>query len=221
MSIMKETKARVESNILDVEQKAFFAEVVRADRPVLVSFYAAWCKQSLEMLSVVEKVSGELGESTRVVRVDITKNEELAKRFGVTRIPTQLLFVDGAVEDKAFGTVSPETLLSMAGAATTEVSDVNFGRRVLQSDVPVMALFWDAWCAQSVKLRSSLDELGPRMQSKCRVVSVQASAATRTCARLGIERLPIVVMFREGQAVDMIGGLPSRKSLLEMVEARG
>jgi thioredoxin 1 len=217
----------------EIGGEAFSREVIRADRPVLASFYAPWCSQSLEMTSAIEKITDQLNDEVKVVRIDATRNPALCERLGVSRFPTQLLFFDGAVQDKILGKAKAENLIEMVRTAalnhrkavealdkeSDEILDLSFGRQVLQSETPVMVLFWDTWCASSVKLGSRMDEVANHLGGKCKILRVQASRIPQTCARLGITRLPIIMMFQDGEVVDYVGGLASRENIINLFEA--
>ena len=219
--------------IREVNEAAFARDVVRAPLPVLVNFYAAWCSFSLELGPIVEKLAVAVGKQAKVVRVNFDANPKLCARLGVQRIPTQLLFADGAVRDKIFGRASFETLLDATKAAivsskklraaaeweSKEISDLNFSRHVLQSESPVLVLFWDRQCKPSLDLDAQLAKITARQRSGATIVRVQASLAPETCARFQVNRFPLIAMFRDGEVVDYIGGAASRETITGMLQA--
>jgi len=221
--------------IQEVGAKAFVREVIRSERPVLVNFHAAWCNLSLELGPIIEKLADDLASDVKVVRIDSKRSAKLCARLGVRRFPTQMLFVDGALSDRVFGRASAETLREMVNstvatrkktlaadepkpvAMAVEVVDANFGRRVLQSEVPVMAVFWDRFCSASIELIGELDEVAPRHKGTLKIERVQASLAPVTCARLQVTRLPTTLMIQDGEVVDTIGGVLSRETISKVL----
>jgi thioredoxin 1 len=221
-----------------ISAKAFAGEVIRADRPVLVHFSAAWCKVSLDIAPIVEKLAQDMAAEVKVVRVDST-NKALCARLGVTRFPTQQLFVDGMKVDEILGATSEsslrgtikdavaarqKTLTVGAGAGKpAEVVDANFGRRVLQSETPVMAVFWARSCAASLQVLQHINEAtaaaARQKISKVQVVPIEAKLAPATCARLQVTRLPTTFVFEHGSVVDTLGGVLSPASITKVLKA--
>ena len=83
------------SPIAHVTDDHFAAEVLEADRPVLVDFTASWCAPCRVMAPVLDELALARPES-RVVKVDLDANQETAARYGVLAAPTLILFRDGS-----------------------------------------------------------------------------------------------------------------------------
>jgi thioredoxin 1 len=82
---------------------SFDTDVVAADVPVLVDFWAEWCGPCRAIAPHLETLANTFAGKARVVKVDIDANPEVAQRFGVRSIPTLLLFKGGAVVDRLVG----------------------------------------------------------------------------------------------------------------------
>ena len=80
-----------------------------ASGAVLVDFWAEWCGPCRMLGPIFEELSGEM-EGVKFGKVDITTNEELAKKFGVMSIPTLILFKDGKEVERIMGAVPKERL---------------------------------------------------------------------------------------------------------------
>ena len=96
--------------VLDKEN--FKDEVLKADKPVLVDFWAPWCGPCRMMAPVVEKIAEEHPE-LKVGKVDIDENPELAQLFNVMSIPTLAAFKDGKLIGTAVGYQSEENVLKL------------------------------------------------------------------------------------------------------------
>jgi thioredoxin 1 len=90
--------------VLQVDEFTFDAEVMTSRMPVLVHFDAAWCQPSRALVPVVDQVAAKFEGRAKVVRVEFgPETARLCARFGVTRVPTLALFVDGQIEDQILG----------------------------------------------------------------------------------------------------------------------
>ena len=81
----------------------FDAEVLKADKPVLVDFYADWCGPCKMMAPVVEKLAQDFEGTAVVGKLNVDENEEIAMRYGVMTIPTLIVFKNGEVVKKTVG----------------------------------------------------------------------------------------------------------------------
>ena len=78
-----------------VTDSSFQADVLGADKPVLVDFWAEWCGPCRMIAPALEELSNELGDKVSIVKLNIDENPEAPGRFGVRGIPTMILFKDG------------------------------------------------------------------------------------------------------------------------------
>ena len=83
------------ANVVEVTDATFESEVIKADTPVLVDFWAPWCGPCRRVSPVVEEIAGERGEALKVVKMNIDENPQTAARFQVLSIPTMILFKGG------------------------------------------------------------------------------------------------------------------------------
>lgn len=86
-----------------VSDTDFQAEVLKADKPVLVDFWATWCAPCRMIAPVVEELAGELGDKVKVLKMDIDANPNIPQQFGILSIPTLIMFKDGKAADRTVG----------------------------------------------------------------------------------------------------------------------
>lgn len=98
--------------VVQLTTASFDQEVMQADQPVLVDFYADWCGPCQMMGPVVEELSGELAD-VKVCKLNIDQEMEIAQRFGVMTIPTFLVFKNGEVTGKQIGAVPKSALADL------------------------------------------------------------------------------------------------------------
>jgi thioredoxin 1 len=78
-----------------VTDASFSSEVLRADKPVLVDFWADWCQPCRKVAPLLEELSRELGDEVEIVKVDIDANPEVTRAYQVMSVPTLTVFRGG------------------------------------------------------------------------------------------------------------------------------
>jgi len=89
--------------LAEVDAASFDVEVLQADRPTLVDFWAEWCGPCRMMAPILEQLAEQNSDKLKVAKVDVQANPDLAIRYAVTNIPTMLLFVDGELKERLVG----------------------------------------------------------------------------------------------------------------------
>ena len=89
--------------VKEVNETTFAAEVLGSDLPVLVDFWAPWCGPCRMVRPVVEAVAGKLAGRVRFASLNTDENMTVAGRFGITAIPTLIVFDKGEEKDRIIG----------------------------------------------------------------------------------------------------------------------
>jgi thioredoxin 2 len=101
-----------------LDERRFDQFVAKNELPVLVDFWAAWCAPCRVMAPTFESVARELGSTMRFAKIDVDASPAVARRFGVSSIPTLILFQRGAEVRRIAGALSATQLKGwIAGAS--------------------------------------------------------------------------------------------------------
>jgi thioredoxin 1 len=99
------------SKPVTIDEGNFDAEVTQSQKPVLVDFWAEWCGPCKMIAPVLDEIAKEKGDTVKVGKVDIDKNQSLSFKYNVRAIPTLLFFKNGQVVDQVTGMTSKKDLL--------------------------------------------------------------------------------------------------------------
>jgi thioredoxin 1 len=99
--------------VQEVNDVNFSSEVLESAEPVLVDFWAPWCGPCRQIAPVVEQLAGENAGSAKIVKLNVDDAPSAAQNYGVSSIPTLMVFKGGEVVDRFVG-VQPKTRLQEA-----------------------------------------------------------------------------------------------------------
>ena len=94
----------------------FENEVLNASEPVLVDFWAEWCMPCKALAPTIDELAGEYAGKAKVGKLDTDKNQSLAAKFGISAIPTVILFKDGEIKEKFVGLRSKKDFMTSIDA---------------------------------------------------------------------------------------------------------
>ncbi len=97
------------ADITEVTDANFQAEVLEADKPVLVDFWAPWCGPCRMVGPILQEIAGER-DDLQIVKLNVDDNQQTAAQFEVLSIPTLILFKHGAVAAKVIGALPKKRL---------------------------------------------------------------------------------------------------------------
>ena len=87
----------------EVTDASFEQDVLQAERPVVVDFWAPWCGPCHAITPVLESLEDEAGERIGFAKLNVDENPIMASRYGVLAIPTVILFAGGEPKETVFG----------------------------------------------------------------------------------------------------------------------
>ncbi len=97
-------------HILQVSDDSFETDVLKAELPVLVDFWAEWCGPCKMIAPILDDVATEYAGKVSVAKVNIDQNPNTPPKFGIRGIPTLLLFKNGQVAATKVGALSKTQL---------------------------------------------------------------------------------------------------------------
>ena len=98
---------------------ASFNELIQADQPVLVDFFATWCGPCQVLGPVLKEVKERLGDRLTIIKIDVDKNQEIAAAYQVRGVPTMVLFQKGKQLWRQSGVLSKDELLKVVAEKTS------------------------------------------------------------------------------------------------------
>ena len=98
--------------IKKLNSENFDAEVLNADKTVLVDFWAEWCGPCRMLAPVIDEIAAESGDKYKICKVNVDEAPELAGRFGITSIPTLMIIRNGTVAGTLIGVQPKESIIS-------------------------------------------------------------------------------------------------------------
>ncbi len=99
--------------IIEIGDSSFESEVLQAEKPVLVDFWAPWCGPCRAIAPIVEELAETFGDTVKFTKCNVDENPVTPTKYGIKSIPTLIFFKDGKVLDKIVGIVAKSRLEEM------------------------------------------------------------------------------------------------------------
>jgi thioredoxin 1 len=96
----------VSDQVVHTSDGSFETDVVNAERPVLLDFWAEWCGPCKAIAPLLDDIANDYGDRLQVAKINIDENPLTAPKYNIRSIPTLLLFKDGTVAAQQVGAVS-------------------------------------------------------------------------------------------------------------------
>ena len=93
--------------------KSSFSTIINSEKPVLVDFSADWCGPCKMLGPILKQVKDELGDSIKIVKIDVDVNQLLASKYQVRGVPTMLLFKNGKQLWRQSGVLQKEQIITV------------------------------------------------------------------------------------------------------------
>lgn len=103
--------------IVHVTDASFEADVLKANGPVLVDFWAAWCGPCKMIAPVLDELATELAGKITITKMDVDANKVTPSKFNIRGIPTLMIFKNGQMESMKVGALSKSQLVEFINSA--------------------------------------------------------------------------------------------------------
>ena len=97
-------------NIHEFTDQSFDTDVVQAELPVLIDFWAVWCGPCKAIAPTIEEIAGDYAGKVKVGKLNVDQNQNTAMQYGVRSIPTLLIMKSGEVVSQIVGAVPKENI---------------------------------------------------------------------------------------------------------------
>ncbi len=106
-----ERKDAMSNNVIELDDVKFDEVVRGSSEPVLVDFWAPWCGPCKMMSPVIGEIADEYADKAKICKLDTDEARDSAMEFGISAIPTVILFKGGEVEKKWVGLTSKKDMM--------------------------------------------------------------------------------------------------------------
>ena len=94
-------------------RKANFSDLIDSDQPVLIDFFATWCGPCKMMPPILREVKESAGDKVLIIKIDVDKNPQIAKKFSIRGVPTLMMFKNGKAIWQESGVQTATTILQI------------------------------------------------------------------------------------------------------------
>lgn len=103
--------------------------------------------------------------------------------------------------------------------ALLHLTDNNFKKEVLESDLPVLVDYWASWCAPCKMIAPILEELVQEYNKKIKMGKLNVEESPKIASQYGIMSIPTLIFFKNGKVMEQVVGVVSKSELKKKIEA--
>ena len=100
------------ANIEEITDSNFKQAVLEAEVPVVVDFWAQWCGPCRKLAPVLEQIQTEFADSVKIVKLNTEEHTNTAKEYGISSLPSILVFKDGEVKESMVGMMPKSAIIT-------------------------------------------------------------------------------------------------------------
>jgi thioredoxin 1 len=205
--------------------KSAFDQAIEGSIPVVVDFYADWCKPCQIQGPIIDDLAKELGEQIKVIKVNVDNEQTLAARFEVQSIPTIMIFKENRIVYKAVGVQNTTVLKNALGDLGVDISMPNIEKsepkssfdQAIAGSTPVLVDFYATWCKPCQIQAPIIDELERELGGQIKVIKVDVDRELELSQRYGIQSIPTIMIFKENQIVFKALGVQNKETLMQAI----
>ena len=203
--------------------------VINAGVPVVLSF---WQESDRATDAMLDNAASAYASKALFAKIDATAEPSLVQRFGVQQVPSTVFVVDGMTDGAVPGSLSQTDLNAWlnylinggtrpatANTSTNDtngaetngsskpitLTDANF-QQVISGPDPVLVDFWAPWCGPCRMVAPSVEQLAEEFSGRAVVGKLNVDDNYRTSQQYGIQGIPALYIFKNGQPVDQLVG---------------
>ena len=204
---------------------AGIANVLDQDLPVVLYFFN---QPNPALDKTIRQAAKDTAGELLIVRLDTRENPDAHKKFGKLHPPALVTLDEGHIESKAESiqpadvdahvdfllgegpfpteTVGQSQARESSGTMPVHVSDKNFAKEVLHSDVPVLVDFWAPWCGPRHMIAPVLDRIADKYAGKVKIAKLNVDENPKMARKYRAMSIPLMVLFKDGKNIGQLVG---------------